>query len=253
MTLATGYHHPGPVEAPRPVQLSEHVFLVAGEHLSHPFDASAYLIAGPKPALIDCGSAFGWPATRANAIAAGVDPADVQVVLASHCHFDHVSAFAQLALESDALLLMHESDAPGAATGDQDLTAAFLYGTEAPPVAVAGTLPDEYHSGPVHVKVIHTPGHTPGSSCFVVEDGPMRLLLTADTLFGGYHPRIGSDIDAWSESLGLLAEADFDYLSVGHAHPPLIPHGHQVLAEARLQLGVYFHPWFRPFHMDFST
>jgi hydroxyacylglutathione hydrolase len=85
-----------------------------------------------------------------------------------------------------------------------------------------------------------------------VRDGPIRVLLAADTLFGGFHPRTGSDIDDWAASLGLLAEEEFEYLSVGHAHAPLIADAGRVVAEARLQLGVYFNPWFRPFHLEFS-
>jgi glyoxylase-like metal-dependent hydrolase (beta-lactamase superfamily II) len=234
---------------PGPIKLSDHLFLVAGEKVSHPYDASAYLVTGAEPALIDCGSQCGWATTRRNLHSAGVEPRDLRVVLATHCHFDHVSGFADLSSESGAKLLIAEADAEAASKGDADRTAAFLYGMEPPRLEVSGDLPDAYRSGPVVVRCIRTPGHSPGSSCFVVEDGRMRILIAGDTLFGGYHARIGSDIDAWTSSLSLLAEAEYDHLSVGHAHPPLIPDASRVVNEARQSLGVYFHPWFRPFYL----
>jgi glyoxylase-like metal-dependent hydrolase (beta-lactamase superfamily II) len=173
----------------------------------------------------------------------------LRVVLATHCHFDHVSGFAELSRVSDATLMMHEGDAGAAMEGDVDRTAAFLYAAPAPRLNVGSGLPATYESGDVTVRCIHTPGHTPGSSCFVVEDGPTRILIAGDTLFGGYHSRIGSDIDAWGDSLARLAETQFDWLSVGHAHPPLIGNAGAVVEEARQSLGVYFHPWFRPFYL----
>lgn len=36
--------------------------------------------------------------------------------------------------------------------------------------------------GELEVKILHTPGHTPGSICLLVDD----VLLTGDTLFVGY-------------------------------------------------------------------
>lgn len=236
---------------PEPVQLSTHLFLVGGERVSHSYDASAYLVTGPRPLLIDCGSTFGWPAVHANIVSLGVSLDQLQAVLATHCHFDHVSGYEHIATQCAAPLLMHPADAAAAATGDLDRTAAFLYGAEAPPVAVGGPLPESLQSGRTSVRAIHTPGHSAGSTCFVVHDGPMRILVAADTLFGGYHPRIGSDIDAWTDSLARLAEEDFDFLSVGHAHPPVLPGAKRLVAQARLQFGVYFNPWFRPFDLEF--
>ena len=43
---------------------------------------------------------------------------------------------------------------------------------------------DVVHSvGDLRLRTVHTPGHTPGSICFALEDTP--LLFTGDTLFPG--------------------------------------------------------------------
>jgi glyoxylase-like metal-dependent hydrolase (beta-lactamase superfamily II) len=48
--------------------------------------------------------------------------------------------------------------------------------------------------GELKIRAIHTPGHTPGSTCYVVstEQGEHTLLLSGDTLFPGGPGRTGS-------------------------------------------------------------
>ena len=56
---------------------------------------------------------------------------------------------------------------------------------------------DVVELGPVRVRLLHTPGHTPGSQCFLVEEaGAPGRLVSGDTLFLGSCGRVdlpGSD------------------------------------------------------------
>jgi glyoxylase-like metal-dependent hydrolase (beta-lactamase superfamily II) len=64
---------------------------------------------------------------------------------------------------------------------------------------------DVVNVGQVPVKFIHTPGHTPGSQCFLVGDA----LVSGDTLFIGACGRVdlpGSDPKQLYESLGMLGK-----------------------------------------------
>ena len=68
---------------------------------------------------------------------------------------------------------------------------------------------DVIRVGTVDIRVLHTPGHTPGSQCFLV-DG---MLVAGDTLFlegCGRTDLPGSDPDAMYESLQLLARLPDD-------------------------------------------
>ena len=59
--------------------------------------------------------------------------------------------------------------------------------------------------GAVPIRILHTPGHTPGSQCFLVDDS---MLVAGDTLFlegCGRTDLPGSDARAMQESLRLLA------------------------------------------------
>jgi glyoxylase-like metal-dependent hydrolase (beta-lactamase superfamily II) len=68
---------------------------------------------------------------------------------------------------------------------------------------------DAIELGGVRVRLLHTPGHTPGSQCFLVEEpGAPGRLVSGDTLFLGSCGRVdlpGSDPSAMYDSLKALA------------------------------------------------
>jgi hydroxyacylglutathione hydrolase len=235
------------------VRLIGNLYVVAGDKLTHPWDASAYLLAGDEPTLIDCGSSEGYPALKRNLKQIGYRPRDLRHVIATHGHWDHLSGMQMLRQDSDALLWLHPNDREQVETGDWDGTAAFLYDRPFPPVPVDRCL----HNGDVlaigeqRLHVYHTPGHSPGSVSLWIEISGLKLLIAGDTLWGGYHPRIRSNIDDWIASLDRLLELDFDVASIGHCPPTLIFDAKTKVREARQQLGVLFDPWFKPFHIKF--
>ncbi|NIT98614.1 MAG: MBL fold metallo-hydrolase, partial [Actinobacteria bacterium] len=89
----------------------------------------------------------------------------VTAILTTHGHHDHVGAAARVARTLDVPFRLHPAD-----------------------VAIAGMDPDTPLSdgeviriGTVTLTAVHTPGHTPGSTCFV-SDG---VVFSGDTLFPG--------------------------------------------------------------------
>lgn len=64
---------------------------------------------------------------------------------------------------------------------------------------------DVVELGPVRIRLLHTPGHTPGSQCFLVEEaGAPGRLVSGDTLFLGSCGRVdlpGGDPEALYHSL----------------------------------------------------
>lgn len=106
----------------------------------------------------------------------------VAKILATHCHVDHLIGAPALARRYHVPLLMHRADSELLA-GVPEQAAAFglvLGGT----VRCDGFFEEgaSFAAGGTRVAVLHTPGHTPGSSCFSVED---QVLFTGDTLFAG--------------------------------------------------------------------
>lgn len=86
--------------------------------------------------------------------------------LNTHCHADHVSGSGKLkkTLEGCQSVLGAEGNEEAAA----DIKVAHG---------------DELTCGSIRLHVLHTPGHTAGCHCFVVEDGPDRtLVFTGDVV-----------------------------------------------------------------------
>ena len=85
---------------------------------------------------------------------------------------------------------------------------------------------DVLELGPVRVRLLHTPGHTPGSQCFLIEEaGQPARLVSGDTLFLGSCGRVdlpGSDPEAMYHSLNgtLKRLADDTLVYPGHLYAP---------------------------------
>jgi glyoxylase-like metal-dependent hydrolase (beta-lactamase superfamily II)/rhodanese-related sulfurtransferase len=103
-------------------------------------------------------------------------------VLETHTHADHVSGHGRLALEHDVPVSVHpaaEPEFPFDPFDDGDVL----------------------NVGSVAIRVIHTPGHRPEHSSFVVGE---RLVLTGDSLFVGDAARPDLAIDAREGAEGLF-------------------------------------------------
>lgn len=83
----------------------------------------------------------------------------------THHHFDHVMGLPALLQAVDVPVYVHQADAP----------LLELEPSSLKPVAGGDTI----EVGAIPIQVLHTPGHTPGSQCLLV-DG---RLLSGDTLF----------------------------------------------------------------------
>ena len=126
-----------------------------------PYDNNVYVLSDPstKEALvIDA-------ANDAPRILAELKGLKLSHILTTHGHPDHVQAVAAVRRATGALFTCHDGDA-----SMMPLSPDLL--------AKDG---DRFRFGASELIVIHTPGHTPGSLCFLLEDH----LFTGDTLFPG--------------------------------------------------------------------
>lgn len=106
----------------------------------------------------------------------------VKYLIHTHAHFDHVGATAEVKAATGAQILLHP--------GDQwlydnvELQGRTFGFPVAATVPVDQPLEDELSLafGQSSTLVLHTPGHTPGSCCFHLEDQESHLFA-GDTLF----------------------------------------------------------------------
>lgn len=104
----------------------------------------------------------------------------------THAHFDHIGCLGALRERCGGAGLLHHADRPLYATLAEQSRMVGLPGRYAP-VALDGDLTDgdEFVAGAIRLRAIHTPGHTPGSTSFAIDDAGATTLFTGDTLFRG--------------------------------------------------------------------
>ena len=124
----------------------------------------------------------------------------IEAILLTHGHFDHVGGVRQLAADTDCNVYLCQQDL----SMPQQMTAGPLYYThtygEGDTLTLAG----------ITLQVLHTPGHTPGSVCLMAEDA----LFSGDTLFEGSCGRTdlpGGDTATILASLARLRQLPGDY------------------------------------------
>ncbi|GGL89039.1 MBL fold metallo-hydrolase [Glutamicibacter protophormiae] len=112
------------------------------------------------------------PAHDPQAIRQAIGQREVMAVLLTHGHDDHIRAAAQFSDEVDAPLFLNPEDQMlwDAVYPERDIDAEIHEGDS---FTVAGTT----------LTALHTPGHSPGSTCFYSED--LGVLFSGDTLFNG--------------------------------------------------------------------
>jgi hydroxyacylglutathione hydrolase len=107
----------------------------------------------------------------------------LKLIIDTHGHFDHVDANQPLKEATGAQIAIHAADAQ--MLSKPSMEALFFTGnrlrtSEADILLQEG---DVLTFGSYRLKVLHTPGHTPGGISLVLEDHP--LVYVGDTLFAG--------------------------------------------------------------------
>ncbi len=182
-------------------------------------NCNTYLIAGEKLTLIDPGHAHLFPRAEAAMRADGFRVQDIDLVLVTHCHPDHVEAAEYVCRQSGARFSLHKEEDVFARTTGMDLARAL--GMELPDITPSflldsGTL-ELGKRNPVVLEVIHTPGHSPGSVCFYWRE--REVLITGDLVFAqgvGRTDFPGGDPAALRASIDRVSRLDVSLLLPGH-------------------------------------
>jgi acetyl esterase/lipase/glyoxylase-like metal-dependent hydrolase (beta-lactamase superfamily II) len=213
---------------PTPARILPDVYLVNSQpNHTYLIDAGADGLA-----LIDPGLPTNVDSILANIERLGFSRKQIKWVLNTHAHFDHSMADSQFR-HLGAKILIGEADADAVEKGTR-VTAKFML-----PQAMQDAYPtakvdwrlsdgEEVRLGNKVLHVIHTPGHTEGSSCFLLQIGGSNILFSGDTLLYDY--RLGAQGTAYADNrayvaslqklaqfhLGLTDQLRWDVLLSGH-------------------------------------
>ena len=142
----------------------------------------------------------------------------LKLIVNTHGHVDHIADNSELKQNTSAPLLIHSADADMLVNPQENLS--FFMGTSISSPASDRLLADgeTLEVGTFHLKVMHTPGHSPGSICLLSDD----CIFTGDLLFAGGIGRYdfpGSSYTALVDSLRKVMMLDDD-LIVYPGHGP---------------------------------
>ncbi len=220
--------------------VSPHVRLIRGP-IGTGFVA-IYVVLGRRTALVDTGFAQHPVSTIGPGLATiGLTLREVDLILTTHAHPDHVGGHASVVSASDATVGVHPADqlrmdglwkrpvpdddflADFHAVGLQHRTEeriASLLADAGRPVIVELTLRDgdriDLGAG-VALDVVHTPGHTGGSLTYLIQ--PDMTALVGDAiqgLGGGSGLPLYEDPEAYLSSLARIGELGVPMVGLGH-------------------------------------
>ena len=107
----------------------------------------------------------------------------LKYIYLTHCHGDHIMGVTDLKQRCGGKVLIHRDDSEGLNNPQINLTPYIGMGEielEADSIIDDGDL---IHLGNLQFKVLHTPGHTQGSTCLYCEEE--KCLFSGDTIFRG--------------------------------------------------------------------
>ncbi|NCC88120.1 MAG: MBL fold metallo-hydrolase [Clostridia bacterium] len=142
------------------------------------------------------------------------DISDVEYILLTHGHFDHILGVAELKkIYKNAKVAIHSVDAVCLEDPKKSMSkfSAYLDKIQTPvrpDIMLKDN--DEINLGELKLKVLHTPGHTPGSICFVCDD----VIFSGDTLFCktvGRTDLEGGNMDDMINSINRIGKLQGDY------------------------------------------
>ncbi|KTG10501.1 MBL fold metallo-hydrolase [Haloprofundus marisrubri] len=211
-----------------------------------------YLLDGETTVLVDTGVATAAvrDQLRSELAEFSVEFADVDEILVTHWHYDHAGLAGEIQAESDAVVRVHEADAPLVAGEESALSAEnettrrklrewglpddrreelleFLSEHESLAGRPAEVTPfadgDTFAIDGREFEAVHLPGHSAGLSAFAFEGDAGEEAFVGDAILPKYTPNVGgadvrldAPLELYVDSLVRFIDRDFDRAWPGH-------------------------------------
>lgn len=204
-------------------EIAPNIFLVPGENKSlFPFCACLYVKGKDLRVLIDAG--------MGNARMAACREKGIDLVILTHCHYDHRSTIQQIPgvpVWCHAAEAVHLRDTEsylkgtGLIRSGMDMERLFKrFGFPRIPFGRNLAGGEKIDLGGLTLEVIHTPGHTPGHLSFFIPEAD--FLFSGDVALNAFGPFYGNDfsnIDDFIESIRTLKNIKASTVATSHSGP----------------------------------
>lgn len=196
--------------------------------------SNSYLIPAKKGyILIDAGISKKSKTLKRALKKLNAEPEDIKLIIITHAHHDHVGSLHEIKRLSKAPVLLHQKEKTSLEKGYTE----FPKGTDPitrtistlidkfsrkkqqfTPVKPDMTIKDDYDlkNFGMEGKIIHTPGHTRGSICMIIQN---KYCFTGDTLFNIFnniYPPLADDENILRKSLEKIKSYNCRWYYPGH-------------------------------------
>jgi len=203
-----------------------------------------YVIQDKGTILIDCGSTKQIDHFKKAIKTLSIDPQDIQLIIITHGHYDHISLAKEIKDLTGAEIAMHNQDRdwleksqsqsppPGVTHWGRILHKTLFALTSKSSISTISTTNVDVIVGDeglnlnkygISGRIIHTPGHTPGSVSVLLETGK---AFVGDLMMNGLPMRFGpglpifaEDLQKVKESCKLLLDQGVDMIYPAHGKP----------------------------------
>ena len=174
----------------------------------------------------------------------GYKPSDIAHIILTHHHSDHIGSLAELKNATGSKTMAHPADAPyidGTLPQPGPARPKWLGKVLSPFGSMWATVPAEVDQLlndsdelPLlgGIRILHTPGHTPGSICLFIPQE--KLVIVGDLLTHRFRLRLPSqlftvDTEQEVKSIKKLLGIEFSVIAFGHGRP-ILHEAHQAVA-----------------------
>jgi len=190
------------------MQLNDELYVFPWRSLTEN-NCNSFLIDGPFKILIDPGHQNLFPELRNSLDAINVSLEDINLIIATHMHPDHIEA-AQSFSSLSTMVTIHETEY----RYFYQKAASFHDFTIKPDFFLSEGI---LKAGGVELEVIHSPGHSPGSICLYWPSH--KALFAGDVIFEqgvGRTDLPGGNGEQLKKSISRLSSLDLELLLPGH-------------------------------------